>query len=346
MSHGLPVRVGVGVGVLAGCVLALQVLLTRFFSASLFYHFSFLSISLALLGAGAGAILVYVRPAWFERGTLEGQLARWAIVFSGLLVTIPLILARIRFPAGDAITGEFVALLALTSAVTTVLFAAGGTAIALAVRGYTTKIARLYAFDLAGAALGALAVVPLMWAIEVPVLLVALGPVAAGAALLLLGPARGSLRRAAWTVGVLGLVAVVAASTLEVYEPKPANIADVEPIFDRWTPLSRVTTYDANPGQRFAPLFYDRGGAPVAGYQRGDPIPDWRELGLEPHSLGFVVGGTDNAFVIGEAEAGTFSMPCPRVFEASTSWSSTKPSETAWTNRCAASRAPRTHCPE
>ena len=299
MSHGLPVRVGVGVGVLAGCVLALQVLLTRFFSASLFYHFSFLSISLALLGAGAGAILVYVRPAWFERGTLEGQLARWAIVFSGLLVTTPLVLARIRFPAGDEITGEFVALLALTSAVTTVLFAAGGTVIALAVRGYTSKIARLYAFDLGGAALGALLVVPLMWAIEVPVLLVALGPVAAGAALLLLGPARGSLRRAAWIVGVLGLVAVVAASTLEVYEPKPANIEDVEPIFDRWTPLSRVTTYDANPGQRFAPLFYDRGGAPVAGYQRGDPIPDWRELGLGPHSLGFVFGGTGNAFVIG-----------------------------------------------
>jgi hypothetical protein len=55
MERGLPVRVGFGVGLVAGCVLALQVLLTRFFSASLFYHFSFLSISLALLGGGAGA---------------------------------------------------------------------------------------------------------------------------------------------------------------------------------------------------------------------------------------------------------------------------------------------------
>ena len=58
MTDRLPVRVGLGVGLVAGCVLALQVLLTRLFSAALFYHFSFLSISLALLGAGAGAIAV------------------------------------------------------------------------------------------------------------------------------------------------------------------------------------------------------------------------------------------------------------------------------------------------
>ncbi len=63
MTDRLPPRVGFGIGLVAGCVLALQVLVTRLFSAELFYHFSFLAISLALLGAGAGAIAVYVRPA-------------------------------------------------------------------------------------------------------------------------------------------------------------------------------------------------------------------------------------------------------------------------------------------
>jgi hypothetical protein len=59
----LPSRIPVAVGLLAGCTLALQVLLTRVFAAALFYHFAFLAISLALLGIGGGAILVYLRPA-------------------------------------------------------------------------------------------------------------------------------------------------------------------------------------------------------------------------------------------------------------------------------------------
>ncbi len=163
----------------AGCVLALQVLLTRLFSAALFYHFSFLSISLALLGAGAGAIAVYVRPRWFERRPLEQELAAWAVVLAALLLVIPAVLARIRFGTDDQVTGTFAALLALTSVVTTLLFAAAGIVIALAVRGYAATMSRLYAFDLGGAALGAVAVVPLMWLVGVPTLIVALAPVAA-----------------------------------------------------------------------------------------------------------------------------------------------------------------------
>src|SRR4029079_16874979 len=77
-GEGVPLRVGVGVALVAGSVLALQVLLTRLFSAALYYHFTFLSISLALLGAGAGAIAVYVRPGWFERRRLEDELAWWS----------------------------------------------------------------------------------------------------------------------------------------------------------------------------------------------------------------------------------------------------------------------------
>ena len=66
-----PLRVTAGVGLVAACTLALQVLLTRLFSAVLFYHFAFFSISLALLGTGAGALVLYVRPNWFERPSIE-----------------------------------------------------------------------------------------------------------------------------------------------------------------------------------------------------------------------------------------------------------------------------------
>jgi hypothetical protein len=39
-------------------------------------HFSFLAITLALLGTGAGALLVYVRPETFDGRPLESTLAR------------------------------------------------------------------------------------------------------------------------------------------------------------------------------------------------------------------------------------------------------------------------------
>ena len=280
----------------AGCVLALQVLLTRLFSAALFYHFSFLSISLALLGAGAGAIVVYVRPRWFERRPLEQELAAWAVVLAALLLVIPAVLARIRFGTDDQVTGTFAALLALTSVVTTLLFAAAGIVIALAVRGYAATMSRLYAFDLGGAALGAVAVVPLMWLVGVPTLIVALAPVAALAALVFVR-GRGPLARAAAGLLVLGSLAAALAGSTGLYEPAPPYEGGV--VSDRWTPISRVVGYGARPSDGFTRLYYDRGGAPVARYDRGGPMPDWRDLGLGPQSLGYVFGGRDRGLIIG-----------------------------------------------
>src|SRR4029078_6101560 len=102
VTERLPLRVGTGVGLGAGCVLAVQVLLTRLFSATLFYHFTFLAISLALLGAGAGAILVYVVPRWFE-GPIRDQLVRWSVAFAALLIVIPLLIVRLHFAVNGAL---------------------------------------------------------------------------------------------------------------------------------------------------------------------------------------------------------------------------------------------------
>jgi hypothetical protein len=288
----LPLRVAIGVGLVAGSVLALQVLLTRLFSAALFYHFSFLSISLALLGAGTGGILVYVRPGWFERRPLAQELARWSGALALLLIVVPAFLVRIHLGDGDDVTLRFSLLLALMSALTTLLFAVAGTVIALAIRGYTANVTRLYAFDLGGAALGALVIVPLMWAIPVPVLVVALAPLAACAALLF------EPRRALAGVLALALAAVVVAAATDFYEPDPvtATAKGTEPVSDKWTPLSRVVAYEDPP---VGLLFYDRVYAPVMGYHRGDPLPDWKKLGLGPQSIGYDLAPHDRTLVIG-----------------------------------------------
>lgn len=48
-----------GVWLTSLCVLMLELALTRVFSATMYYHFAFLAISLALLGSGASGIAVY-----------------------------------------------------------------------------------------------------------------------------------------------------------------------------------------------------------------------------------------------------------------------------------------------
>ena len=93
-------RAALGVGLVAGCTLALQVLLTRVLSAVLAYHFSFLAISLALLGVGAGGLVVYLRQGWAD-GPVEPRLARWSAALAALLVVMPLALVRLDYSTGS-----------------------------------------------------------------------------------------------------------------------------------------------------------------------------------------------------------------------------------------------------
>ena len=174
----------VAVGLVAACALALQVLLTRLLAAVLFYHFGFLVISLALLGTGAGGLLLYVRPRWFERPTVEAALARWSAVLALLLVAVPALLVRVSYDFGDKIDWPLVKGLGLVCILAALPFTAAGIVIALAIREYTRHAPRVYAADLAGAALGAALVVPLMWISDPATLTVALGGAAAAAAVL------------------------------------------------------------------------------------------------------------------------------------------------------------------
>src|SRR3954462_3944559 len=180
----------VGIGLVAGCALALQVLLTRLFSAVLFYHFGFLAISLALLGTGVGGLALYVRPGWFSRAPLSVTLSRWSALLAALLVLVPLALVRLDYSFGGSVTGGFALNLAAACVLAALPFTAAGIAIALAIRDYTRHAGRVYAADLVGAGIGAAAVVPVMWITDPATLTVALGALAAVAALLFGGARR------------------------------------------------------------------------------------------------------------------------------------------------------------
>jgi hypothetical protein len=278
----------------AATTLALQVLLTRLFSAVLFYHFGFLAISLALLGAGAGAIAVYVRPRWFGRsGT---ALARWSLALALSLVLVPLVLVRLDYTHAADVNAGFVATLAAACLLAALPFVAAGVAIALAIRDYTAWSGRVYAADLAGAGLGALAIVPLLRVLDPATLIVALGAVA-GVAAILFAPPAGRERRTGLLVAGVGAVMAVVAASSSLYYLDPWT--GVKPPYERWTPLSRVIGYAPESGARVGAMSYDRVATPVALRSRAEPPPSARELSLLPQSVGFALVPGGRTLVIG-----------------------------------------------
>ena len=63
-----------GVGCIAGAVLMVELALTRIFSVTMYYHFAFLAISIALFGLSASGVYVFVARRWLlrEAGLLAG----------------------------------------------------------------------------------------------------------------------------------------------------------------------------------------------------------------------------------------------------------------------------------
>ena len=295
-------RVLVAVALVTGCTLALQVLLTRLLSAVLAYHFSFLAISLALLGTGAGALIVYVMPERFGRVPLERQLSRWCGCFGVLLLVLPFLLIRLNFSGGggvgnDSLTGGFVVNIALACVIAAAPSFVAGIVVALAISGYPQWIGRVYAFDLVGAGVGALVVVPLLWLSDAPTLLLGLGVVAFFAAVLF-APPTGRERFAAIGLTAVGSGLVIAATiTSIVFLPPRFPLPDnARTVSDRWNPLSRVIAYEL-PAAPFEAVFYDRDYAPAP--KAAGRIPDWRELRTGPQSIGYELTGPGRSLIIG-----------------------------------------------
>ena len=67
LTGGRFVRALVGVGAIAGAILMIELALTRIFSVTMYYHFAFLAISIALFGLSASGVYVYVMRRTFDK---------------------------------------------------------------------------------------------------------------------------------------------------------------------------------------------------------------------------------------------------------------------------------------
>jgi predicted membrane-bound spermidine synthase len=141
-----------GLFVVTLATLMYEILLTRIFSVTMWYHFAFLAISIAMFGMTAGALLVYLRPHFFTPARVHGHLAWSSLLFS---VTVVLsFLAHLALPFSFDITVRGVTSLALTYIAVTIPFVFSGICVCLALTRFPENVSKLYAADLAGAAVG------------------------------------------------------------------------------------------------------------------------------------------------------------------------------------------------
>ena len=156
---------------------------------------------------------------------------------------------------------------------------------------------RLYAFDLAGAAIGAIVVVPLMWIIAVPTLLVALAAVAAVAALLAAEHRRDRLL----AIGAIAVsvVAIALAAGTHLYFMPPATASLGPATADRWVRSTASSATGHARDSRSRCLFYDRVFAPVPVHHPGTPLPNWQALHLGPQSIGYALSPHRRVLIIG-----------------------------------------------
>ena len=93
--------------ILASATLSYQILITRFFSVMLYYHFAFAAISLAMLGLTRGAMEVYNNPARYAPEHVGPEFARHASWFalSGVGAMICFLCAPVLVPAESRMDG-------------------------------------------------------------------------------------------------------------------------------------------------------------------------------------------------------------------------------------------------
>jgi SAM-dependent methyltransferase len=261
-----PLRLRAGPGTYAGlflitlATLMYEIALTRVFSVTMWYHFAFLAISVALFGMTAGALLVHLRPYRFRDVDLQTTLWRFSLLFSASLALCFVTQLSIPFAPRRDLAGLWS--VALTCVVVSIPFVFSGVVVCLALTRFPRQVNRLYAADLVGAALGCVLLVVLFTVLDGPSLVIAVAALAAAGSFAFAAEAR-SPRGMAWAgaaVLALGGFAVLNSHLLSRGQPLLRILwtkQSYDPIhaYETWNAFSRVTV-DGSPDELVVPTSF------------------------------------------------------------------------------------------
>jgi hypothetical protein len=202
-----------GVFLVSASVLVLQIALTRLFSFTIWYHFAYVTISVALLGYGASGAFVSVFPR-LAGDSPAHRLPSYALG-SGLSIVLALLaFAYVPFHPFQVRTNPVtqIPMMVVFYAAATIPFFFAGLCVSSALKTLSDRVSRLYFADLLGAGVGCAVVILAIKALTTPgaVVAAAVAVSLAGVLFSLSGERRRSLLPLAGAVAiaVIGLVIV------------------------------------------------------------------------------------------------------------------------------------------
>jgi hypothetical protein len=244
-----------GLFLVALATLMYEILLTRIFSVTMWYHFAFVAISIALFGMTLGAVLVYLFPARFSLQDKPGRLGVWSLLF-GLAIVISFIVHLSIHVVPDT-TSSGLTSLAATYAIIAVPFMFSGICVCVCLTQFPRQVSRLYAADLCGAAVGCLLLIAVLEMVDGPtaVLLVAAMALVGAFGFAADGTVRsakqGGATRVVSILATLGLVGLATFNThLAATGRQPIKLTWVKggkespAVFEKWNSFSRVRVED------------------------------------------------------------------------------------------------------
>lgn len=227
-----------------------EILLTRIFSVTMWYHFAFGAISLAMFGMTVGALQVYQRPETYDSSHAKQQMARSCFWFA--ITAVGSVLTHMLVPFASQLL--FAVLWIIFSyCLLAIPFYFSGVCVCLALTKFPGNASSLYAADLVGAASGCILLTYALKVTDAPtavMVLALLGSLAAAVLAVDAGLPRLS-RSAAITSTVLAAL-VILNTSLVLNQSSPLRLtwakgrAEPRPLYEKWNSFSRIAV-DGDP---------------------------------------------------------------------------------------------------
>jgi hypothetical protein len=233
-------RTLLGVALVSASLLMTELSLTRIFSVTMYYHFAFMAISIALFGLSASGVYVFLmRDRWRDTPT-ERLLVAHACAFT---VTTALALAAlVRMRVGLNYSPGNIALMCAMYLLSALPFFTGGATITLAISRFTAKINAVYAADLLGASAGCLLLMPALNLLGGPGAIVGAAILGFLGGLCLSGPAVPRAWLASIGAIVVCILGAASGGLFDVSTTKGHENHAV--LFSKWNSFSRIGVYD------------------------------------------------------------------------------------------------------
>lgn len=258
-----------GLFLVTQATLMYEILLTRIFSVTMWYHFAFMAISIAMFGMTAGAVLVYFFPDYFKPERTNQHLGLYSLLFA--LSTVISFWIDLRIPF---ITTDQLRIVSFTYLVTAIPFVFSGICVSLALTRFPLQLSKLYAADLAGAAFGCVALIFSLRITDGPTTVLILTLLATiGSVLFLMEVSARRLLKFSFACCILLAVFTVAQYGSDLMKLHWAKgVVESKPLYEEWNSYSRVRVVEDSGPQRI----FGWGLSPVL-----SPIQTVKELKLD-----------------------------------------------------------------